>query len=43
MLLDRLASDDRFLICPMSWASGVVVAVRKQQPSRDNKTQAHGD
>lgn len=29
MLLNRLASDERFLICPMEWASGVVVAVRR--------------
>ena len=28
-LLDRLAGDDRFVLVPMSWASGVVVAVRK--------------
>jgi len=29
VLLDRLASDTRFLICPIAWASGLVVAVRK--------------
>jgi len=36
VLLDRLARDGQFLICPMAWASGVEVAVRKPQPSRDN-------
>jgi len=29
ILLDRLAGDARFILCPMAWASGVVVAVRK--------------
>ena len=38
VLLDRLAYDDRFVIAPMSWASGVVVAVRRPASSRDNKT-----
>jgi predicted O-methyltransferase YrrM len=38
VLLDRLASDDRFVIAPMSWASGLVVAVRRPASSRDNKT-----
>jgi predicted O-methyltransferase YrrM len=37
VLLDRLARDERFLISPMAWASGVVMAVRKPQPSRDNR------
>jgi predicted O-methyltransferase YrrM len=36
-LLDRLGSDERFLICPMAWASGVVVAVRRIEASRDNR------
>ena len=36
VLLDRLARHGQFLICPMAWASGIVVAVRKPQPSRDN-------
>jgi predicted O-methyltransferase YrrM len=38
VLLDRLATDDRFVIAPMTWASGVVVAVRQPSPPRDNKT-----
>ena len=38
VLLDRLASDERFLICPMAWASGIVVAARKPAASRDNRT-----
>ena len=29
VLLDRLARDARFFICPLAWASGIVVAVRK--------------
>jgi predicted O-methyltransferase YrrM len=29
VLLDRLAADNRFAVAPMSWASGVVVAVRQ--------------
>lgn len=29
VLLHRLAGDDRFVMCPMAWASGVVVAVRR--------------
>jgi predicted O-methyltransferase YrrM len=37
VLLDRLATDKRFAVAPMSWASGVVVAVRRPAPSRDNK------
>jgi predicted O-methyltransferase YrrM len=36
-LIDRLARHKQFLICPMAWASGIVVAVRKPQPSRDNR------
>lgn len=36
-LLDRLATDHRFLIAPLSWASGVVVAVRKPGARRDNE------
>jgi predicted O-methyltransferase YrrM len=28
-LLKQLASDPRFILCPMAWASGVAVAVRK--------------
>lgn len=42
ILLDRLASDKRFAVAPMSWASGVLVAVRRAGPSRDNKTQEDG-
>jgi predicted O-methyltransferase YrrM len=38
VLLDRLASDNRFVIAPMSWASGVVVVVRRPASSRDNET-----
>ncbi len=37
ILIDRLARDEQFLICPMAWASGVVMAARKPQPSRDNR------
>lgn len=37
VLLDRLANDKRFLICPMAWASGIVVAVRRPELSRDNR------
>jgi predicted O-methyltransferase YrrM len=37
VLLDRLAADHRFVIAPMAWASGVVVAVRKPDSSRDNR------
>jgi predicted O-methyltransferase YrrM len=33
VLLDCLAGDDRFVLVPMSWASGVVVAVRKTSAS----------
>jgi len=29
VLLEQLASDARFVLCPMAWASGVAVAVRK--------------
>ena len=38
ILLDRLATDRRFVVAPITWASGVVVAVRQPAPSRDNKT-----
>jgi predicted O-methyltransferase YrrM len=38
VLLDRLTTDARFVIAPMNWASGVVVAVRQSAPARDNKT-----
>ena len=38
VLVDRLANDGRFVIAPMAWASGIVVAVRKPAPSRDNKS-----
>ena len=38
ILLDRLATDHRFVVAPMTWASGVVVAVRGPAPPRDNKT-----
>jgi predicted O-methyltransferase YrrM len=37
VLLDRLAGDERFMICPMAWASGVVAAVRRTEPTRDNR------
>jgi predicted O-methyltransferase YrrM len=37
VLLDRLAKDNRFFIAPITWASGVVVAVRKSAASRDNR------
>jgi predicted O-methyltransferase YrrM len=37
VLLDRLATDHRFVIAPMNWASGVVIAVRRPAPARDNK------
>ena len=37
MLLDCLAKDERFLLCPMEWASGIVVAVRRPEGSRDNR------
>jgi len=37
MLLDRLANDARFTMCPMEWASGVVVAVRRPEAARDNR------
>jgi predicted O-methyltransferase YrrM len=38
VLLDRLTTDDRFVIVPMTWASGIVVAVRQPATPRDNKT-----
>ena len=38
VLLDRLATDRRFVIAPMNWASGVVVCVRQSASARDNKT-----
>jgi|SRR5580704_2492385 predicted O-methyltransferase YrrM len=38
VLLDRLATDHRFIVAPMAWASGVVVAVRPPAPPRDNET-----
>jgi predicted O-methyltransferase YrrM len=38
VLLDRLTTDHRFVVAPMTWASGLVVAVRKAAPPRDNKT-----
>ncbi len=38
VLLDWLADDARFVIAPMNWASGVVVAVRQSARARDNKT-----
>jgi predicted O-methyltransferase YrrM len=38
VLLDRLTMDPRFVVAPMTWASGIVVAVRQPAPSRDNKT-----
>jgi predicted O-methyltransferase YrrM len=31
-LLDLLLSDDRFLIAPVAWATGIVIAVRKTGP-----------
>ncbi len=37
-LLNRLADDNRFLVSPMAWASGVVVSVRKPAASQDNGT-----
>jgi predicted O-methyltransferase YrrM len=37
-LLDRLTADLRFVVVPMTWSSGVVVAVRQSAPPRDNKT-----
>ena len=36
-LMDHLACDNRFSIAPMAWASGVVIAVRKSAPPRDNR------
>ena len=38
VLLDRLTTDGRFVVAPMNWSSGVVVAVRQPAPPRDNKT-----
>jgi predicted O-methyltransferase YrrM len=38
VLLDRLTSDPRFVVAPMTWCSGVVVAVRQPAPPRDNET-----
>jgi predicted O-methyltransferase YrrM len=38
VLLDRLTTDHRFVVAPMTLASGLVVAVRKAAPPRDNKT-----
>jgi predicted O-methyltransferase YrrM len=38
VLLDRLTTDPRLVVAPITWASGVVVAVRRPAPSRDNKT-----
>ena len=37
VLLDSLAHDNRFSIAPMAWASGVVIAVRRSAPPRDNR------
>jgi predicted O-methyltransferase YrrM len=38
VLLDRLTTDHRFVVAPLNWSSGVVVAVRRPAPPRDNKT-----
>ncbi len=38
VLLDRLATDSRFVVAPMTWASGIVVAVRRPAPPRDAPT-----
>jgi predicted O-methyltransferase YrrM len=38
VLLDRLTTDHRFVVAPITWASGVVVAVRRPAPPRDNET-----
>jgi predicted O-methyltransferase YrrM len=38
VLLDRLTADHRFVVAPLTWASGVVVAARRPAPPRDNKT-----
>jgi hypothetical protein len=29
VLVKRLATDERFVIAPMAWASGIVIAVRR--------------
>jgi len=36
VLLDRLVADDGFVIAPLAWSSGLVVAVRKPGAQRDN-------
>jgi len=38
VLLERLTTDQRFVVAPLTWASGVVVAVRRPALPRDNKT-----
>jgi predicted O-methyltransferase YrrM len=38
VLLKGLATDHRLVVAPMTWASGVVIAVRNADPPRDNKT-----
>lgn len=37
VLLDRLTADPRFVVAPMTWSSGVVIAARQSAPTRDNK------
>jgi predicted O-methyltransferase YrrM len=38
VLLERLTTDHRFVVAPLTWACGVVLAVRRPAPSRDNET-----
>jgi predicted O-methyltransferase YrrM len=38
VLLERLTTDNRFVVAPLTWASGVAVAVRRPPLPRDNKT-----
>jgi predicted O-methyltransferase YrrM len=38
VLLDRLTNDHRFVVASLTWASGIVVAVRQPATPRDNKT-----
>jgi predicted O-methyltransferase YrrM len=38
VLLDRLTNDHRFVVALLTWASGILVAVRQPATPRDNKT-----
>jgi predicted O-methyltransferase YrrM len=37
LLMEKLISDTRFVVAPMSWATGVVILVRKSTAMQDNE------